>query len=45
MKTCVVFAERFRCEEVKAMKELTKRKKKKKNIYESVKFALIKINK
>lgn len=42
----MLLAVRFRCEEVKAMKELTKEKrKKKKNIYETVKFALIKINK
>lgn len=41
----MLLAVRFRCEEVKAMKELTKRKEKKKNIYETVKFALIKINK
>lgn len=42
----MLLAVRFRCEEVKAMKELTKKKKKKKkNIYETVKVALIKINK
>lgn len=43
----MLLAVRFRCEEVKAMKELTKKKRKEKKeyIYETVKFALIKINK